>query len=182
MCPDCQRTSPAFAATLTLADYGPPWDALITAFKFRGRPELAAAFAPALADRLVAWPRLAASLVLPVPLSRQRLAERGHNQAWELARRIARRLELPADAHTLQRLRDTPHQVGLARQERSANLAHAFWVPPDRTARLTGRCVALVDDVLTTGATAHAASQVLLRAGAASVQLWVLARTPRPGD
>jgi ComF family protein len=182
VCADCLREVPPFVATCTLADYSPPWDTLITAFKFHDRPELAGVFAPALADRLSSWDGPPATLVLPVPLSAPRLAERGHNQAWELARRVAPRRGLPADASVLQRLRDTPHQVGLSRQARSANMAHAFWVPPEQAARLAGQAVALVDDVLTTGTTAAAASRVLLQAGAASVQLWVLARTPAPGD
>jgi ComF family protein len=117
-------------------------------------------------------------LLLPVPLSRERLRERGYNQAWELARRLARRLGLEADAHLLQRSRDTAHQIGMSREQREVNLRDAFWVEPARRARLLGREVVLVDDVLTTGATAHAAALALTRAGAASVDVWVVARTP----
>jgi len=188
-CAGCQREPPPFDRCFTLADYGHPWDRLISAFKFHGRVDLAGPLAEALAHALqhdagLETPHGAASSpvqrVLPVPLSPARLRERGHNQAWEIARRLAARQGLPADAQTLLRLRDTPHQVGLSRAQRQTNLQHAFWVEPSRAALLAGQHVALVDDVLTTGVTAASASQVLRRAGAASVQLWVLARTPLP--
>ncbi|MBI5259574.1 MAG: ComF family protein [Burkholderiales bacterium] len=181
-CGDCLREPPPFVRCVTLGDYGFPWDDLITAFKFRDRVDLAGPLAQALAARLPAADSPPASLVLPVPLSAARLAERGHNQAWELARRVAATLRLQADPRTLLRLRDTAHQVGLGREQRAANLRHAYWVDPARASRLHGRHVALVDDVLTTGATAGAAAQALLQAGAVSVQVWVLARTPRPQD
>ena len=78
----------------------------------------------------------------------------------------------------LQRSRDTAHQIGMTRQQREHNLRDAFWVDPTARVKLQGRAVALVDDVLTTGATAHAAALALTRAGAASVDVWVVARTP----
>jgi ComF family protein len=112
-----------------------------------------------------------------VPLSRERLRERGYNQAWELARRLARRLGLAARADVLQRSRDTPHQIGMSRAEREHNLRDAFWIEPVQRWRLQGAHVALIDDVLTTGATAHAAALALTRAGAARVDVWVAART-----
>jgi ComF family protein len=118
--------------------------------------------------------------VLPVPLSPARLRERGYNQAWELARRLAVQRGLPAKAQWLQRLRDTPHQVGLSRSERERNLRDAMWVPPEGQAGVAGQHVALVDDVMTTGMTAAAGARALKAAGAASVQVWVVARTPSP--
>lgn len=178
-CGACLRDAPPHERTVCVADYDHPWDALIAAFKFHGRPELAMA----LAQRLVAAVRDAdgplPTLVLPVPLSPQRLAERGYNQAWELARRVASALELGADATLLQRPVDQEtHQAELTRAERLRNLQGAFMVDPHRRAAIDGQQVALVDDVMTTGATLHQAANALLRAGAASVQAWVLARTP----
>ena len=116
--------------------------------------------------------------VVPVPLGPARLAERGYNQAWELARRLAPALGTKANAHLLWRPADSAHQADLDRAERQRNLRHAFMVDPRRHGDLLGTRVALVDDVMTTGATAREASAVLLRAGAAAVDLWVLARTP----
>ena len=185
-CGACLRQAPPFLACLTLTDYGFPWDRLITRFKFEQQPELATLLSEALLPVLLAATQQAngpplAQCVLPVPLSPQRLAERGYNQAWELARRLANKLALPAQAGWLQRLRDTPHQVGLSRAERERNLRHAIWLTPEGQRGVVGLHLALVDDVLTTGGTATAASHALLAGGAASVQVWVLARTPTPG-
>jgi ComF family protein len=118
------------------------------------------------------------TLLLPVPLSRQRLRERGYNQSWELARRLGRRLRLEATPAILQRGRDNAHQIGMTRREREHNLRDAFWIEPASRVTLQGRHVALIDDVMTTGATAHAAALALTRAGAAAVDVWVVARTP----
>jgi len=121
-------------------------------------------------------------LLLPAPLSPQRLRERGYNQAWELARRLGRQLRLHCDASLLLRVRDTAHQLDLPPERRAANVRDAFAVEPRRRAELDGREVALIDDVLTTGATAAEMTRVLLAAGATRVSVWVLARTPRPDD
>jgi ComF family protein len=177
-CADCAGQRPSFTRTVCVADYGFPWDRLVADFKFHGRVELA----PALAQRLTQAVRDAAAplpqLVLPVPLHTERLAERGHNQAWELARRCSDALGLAARADLLQRAVPTAHQAELKRVERLANLRSAFLVDPAGRDLIAGRSVALVDDVMTTGATAEQCAQVLLRAGATDVQVWVLARTP----
>ncbi|HZF79333.1 MAG TPA: ComF family protein [Rubrivivax sp.] len=154
----------------------------MTAFKFRGHVELASTLAVRVADAVSSAGSPLPDLVVPVPLSATRLAERGYNQAWELARRLAQRLRLPADATLLQRPIDTAHQAALGRRERRDNLRTAFMADPLRRGALLGRRVALVDDVMTTGATAREAAAVLLRAGAATVDVWVLARTPAPPE
>lgn len=177
-CGTCLREPPPFRHTVCVGDYGFPWDGLIAGFKFQGRDKLAALLAQrmhqAVADADLPRP----DLVLPVPLSPQRLAERGFNQAWELARRVAHAQGLAARADMLLRPADTAHQAELTRAERQRNLRSAFMVEPRHRGALQGRQVALVDDVMTTGATAREAAAVLLRAGAAAVDLWMLARTP----
>ena len=183
VCGTCLQAQPPYQHTVAIADYVFPWDRLVARFKFRQQPELAGLLAALLAEALARQPGLPpVDWVLPVPLSPARLAERGYNQAWELARRVAAQRGLRARPDALQRLRDTPHQVGLGRGARTANLRDAMWVPPEARTALAGSSVALVDDVMTTGVTAAAASQALRAAGVAAVQVWVLARTPAPGD
>ena len=177
-CGECLRTAPPYVHTVCVADYGFPWDRLIAANKFEARTELSAVLAQRLHQAVVAAPGPAAELVLPVPLSQERLAERGYNQAWELARRVARLAGLPARADVLLRPLDSAHQAALDRAERQRNLRRAFMVDPRQRAVLQGQRVALVDDVMTTGTTVREAATALMRAGAASVQVWVLARTP----
>jgi ComF family protein len=179
-CGECLRDEPPFIATRCAVDYAFPWDRLIARFKFHDQVELA--------DALVALmlreppPLPPGSMLLPMPLSHRRLAERGYNQAWELARRLARALSLPARADVLERVLDTPPQAELGRAERQHNLRAAFMVAPALRSAVQGRAVTLVDDVMTTGASAREAAACLLRAGAARVDVWVLARTPSPTE
>lgn len=178
-CGDCLAHPRPWSGLICAVDYGFPWDRLIIDLKFHGRTELAGA----LARRLTEAVRRAdgssgIDLVLPVPLSAERLAERGFNQAWEVARRVAGDLALRADHSLLLRPIDTPHQADLPREQRARNLRGALMVDPRRRGRVQGRHLALVDDVFTTGATAREATQALLRAGAASVLVWAIARTP----
>lgn len=178
-CGECLRDPPPFTQTLCLADYGFPWSGLIAAFKFRSQPELAGLFAAALLERARAEQRPSPDLFIPVPLTRRRLAERGYNQAWELARRLARGSGAAGAAQALERRFDHhAPQAELTRAERLAALRGAFAVAPRKAPPLRDRFVALVDDVMTTGGTARAAAGVLLGAGAARVDLWVVARTP----
>ena len=181
VCGACLRRPPNYRQCVAAVAYGFPFDRLVARLKFKSQPELAGLLGGLMHRAIVQRGETAVSCVLPMPLSTARLAERGYNQAWELARCVASRARLPAEAHWLLRLRDTPHQVGLSRAARERNLHDAMWVDT-AVARLAGRDVALVDDVLTTGGTARAATQALLDAGAASVQVWVLARTPAPGS
>jgi ComF family protein len=178
-CGSCLRSPPPFARAVGAVDRSFPWDRLILNLKFHGLVELATP----LAQQLIAALRAAAGahdidLVLPVPLAPTRLAERGYNQAWELAHRVAREFALPSNATWLQRPIDGAHQADLPRDERATNLRGALMVHPQHRAHVAGRRVALVDDVMTTGATAREASTALLRAGAASVAFWAAARTP----
>ena len=110
---------------------------------------------------------------MPVPLGAQRLAERGFNQSLEIARVTARRLDLPLAADGCRRVRDTPPQASLAFGERAKNVRRAFVCDVD----LRGMRVALVDDVLTTGASLNECARALRKAGAAEVIGWVAART-----
>ena len=183
ICGACLNQQPPQRHAVCVADYAFPWDSLIAAFKFQGQAELAGAFAPLLARAVdqasvsrAAQP--APELLLPVPLVAGRLRERGYNQAWELARRVARLQGIRARADLLSRPVETAHQAELPRKQRLANLRAAFIVEPGGRSAIDGRHVVLLDDVWTTGATVRECAAVLLRAGAASVDAWVLARTP----
>jgi ComF family protein len=179
-CGACLVNPPAFDGALAGVDYAHPWSALITQFKFHAALDLA----QALATPLIAAQQRASfalpDLVLPVPLSAQRLRERGFNQAWELTRRVTRMLHLKADARLLLRMQDRPHQLALPPEERAANVRGVFAVEPLRRAELRGRSVAVIDDVMTTGATFGEIARVLKQAGVVRVEAWALARTPRP--
>lgn len=182
-CGACLTHPPPWHRALAAVDYMHPWADLLARFKFNAALDLAPALVQQLLDAHQRDPAAAApGLLLPMPLSPARLRERGHNQAWELTRRLASHLHCAADAHLLLRLRDTPHQTALALSAREANVRGAFAVEPRRLSEVRGRELTLVDDVMTTGASAAEATRVLLQAGAARVQVWVVARTPRPGS
>jgi ComF family protein len=116
-------------------------------------------------------------IIVPVPLHRWRLFTRGYNQAAEIAACLPPTLRQRVACNLCQRVRRTPTQTSLARQQRIANLAGAFALTSQGKRMLPGKHVAVLDDVITTGATAQAMSQMLYAAGAAKVEVWAVART-----
>lgn len=159
-------------------DYAPPWDRLVADLKFQGRIETAPLLADLLAQAVGRDAPPQQTLVVPVPLSRQRLTDRGFNQAWEIARRVSSRLGLEAGGDVLTRPVETLHQGPLDRAQRASNVRGALMVEPTRAAGVAGRHVAVVDDVFTTGATVTEAVRALRQAQATSVEVWTVARTP----
>lgn len=117
-----------------------------------------------------------ADALVPVPLHRSRLAARRFNQAALLAQQVSRRSGVPVTLHALARIKATPPQVGLTRTQRALNMQGSFRVGDDARLAVEGRALVLVDDVLTSGATANAASRALLRAGARRVDVLTFAR------
>jgi ComF family protein len=155
---------------------------LIARFKFNDALDLAEPFARLVTEAWQAQEGLPApDWLLPVPLAGARLRERGYNQSWEIARRVATQLGARADAHLLLRMRDTPHQLAFPVEHRAANVQGAFAVEPTRRDAIRGRHIAVIDDVMTTGATGAEIARTLQQAGAAQVTLCVFARTPAPG-
>lgn len=174
-CGICLRLPPPLDLCLAAVDYGYPWAQALGQFKFQGDPGWADTLATLIRSMPWAEPALeAADIVLPVPLSRERLQERGFNQALLLARCLAPH---KSDAAVLLRVVATAAQTQLTRAERLQNLHGAFMVDPLRRAAIEGRRVVVIDDVMTTGATLHAAAHALRQAGAEHVCAIVVART-----
>lgn len=174
-CGGCVREPPPLDACFAAVDYAYPWAGLVARFKFSADP----GWAPALAALMARIPGLQdelrlSDLLLPLPLAPRRLAERGFNQALLLARQLARD---KVETQLLLRLRETGSQATLDRKARHANVKSAFGLEPMRSDEVRGRSVLLVDDVMTSGASLHAAAQALRQAGAARVSAVVLART-----
>jgi ComF family protein len=174
-CGRCLRRAPPFARTLAPLRYDYPIDRLIAAFKFQGNLAAGKALCAPLRDSVLRA-ATASHLLLPVPLHRTRLAARGFNQAWEIARHLAHAFDWPARADVLTRTRPTLAQAGLDARARRHNVRDAFAV----AISLRGQHVALVDDVITTGATVRECARVLRAAGAASVCVLALARAAGP--
>lgn len=174
-CGACLRQPPPLDCCMAAVDYGYPWAHAIAQFKFQGDPGWASALAALLHRTPQATQALAAAdWVLPIPLSRQRLQERGFNQALLLARQLA---PDKSSAALLLRLQHTRAQSRLTRTQRLHNLDDAFAVEPLQLAHLQGKKIVLVDDVMTTGATLHTAALALRQAGAQHITAMVVART-----
>lgn len=183
-CPACEARQPEFDRAITALDYLAPWSGLISRFKFQRASSLQGPFVRLMTEAIRQRPHQV-DLILPVPLSAARLAERGYNQAWELVKALRgqSRRHPPAPpcdtlATALVRLGETPDQHSLGREARLRNLRGVFAAHPSHTHRLVGRHVLLVDDVTTTGATLQTAAQALLHAGADRVSALVFAHTP----
>ncbi|MFG6446934.1 ComF family protein [Roseateles sp. BYS180W] len=176
-CGTCLIQPPPLDACVAALDYAFPWVRLIAELKFQQGlhwvPLLSSLLERALPAQL-SWP--AQACLVPVPLSPERLCERGFNQALELARPLAQRRQYALAPELLRRTLATEQQARLDKEARQRNMHGAFHCPMP----LAGRHCVLLDDVMTTGATLHEAARSLRRAGAASVSALVLARTPAP--
>jgi ComF family protein len=178
-CGRCLADPPPLDACRAAVSYQYPWSALIAQYKFNGQPGWARGFATLMRSAPWVEPALEqADLVLPMPLSGQRLAERGFNQSLLLARVLAPR---KTDAGLLLRVRHTAAQTALDRQARLRNVAGAFAVDPLRALQVKGKRIVLIDDVMTSGASLYSAALTLRQAGAAQLEALVLARTDEPG-
>jgi ComF family protein len=177
VCGACLKRPPKFTATLAACTYAFPLDRLVQALKYEHRLALAEPLGDALAAAALRAPasyqRPDALIAVPLAAARQR--ERGFNQSIEIARVVARRTGFPL-VTGLVRTGNAPAQATLPWTQRRRNVRGAFACATS----FAGRHVALVDDVMTTGATLEAATAVLLRSGAARVDAWVVARTLPP--
>ncbi|WP_404988813.1 phosphoribosyltransferase family protein [Caballeronia sp. LZ003] len=174
-CAACLDNPPAFNDTIALADYRAPLDTLAVELKFRARLATGATFARHLAALFDDSDLPLPDVIVPVPLSRQRLAARGYNQAWAIAHPLARRMRVHGDAALVVRRIDTAQQSKLDLDTRRRNVASAFEVKGD----VRGKHVGVVDDVMTSGATLDALARTLKLAGARRVSNFVALRTPK---
>lgn len=182
-CDGCLLEPPAYEQVAVPWRYDFPVDSLITRFKHNAKWPFGHLLAHVLSQYLQHrfdedLPRPDA--LLPVPLAAKRLRQRGFNQAAMLARWLSQQLDLPCEENVVHRIQDTSAQQDLDAKARKRNLRNAFALTSD--ANVKGRHLALVDDVLTTGATAQALARLLMNAGATRVDVYCLARTPKPGS
>jgi len=176
VCGACLKHPPAFDRTRAALAYAFPLDRLIPRLKYNGQLAIAPALGECLAQAVAPGP--GPDCLIPMPLHGRRIRERGFNHATEIAREVAKRLSIPLDTDSCQRIRDTPPQMGLKHDARRRNVRGAFVCTGD----VQGRRIALVDDVMTTGTSLDELAKTLKQAGALEVETWVVARTPPPGD
>ena len=177
-CGTCIAFTPPWSLFSAPFCYSPPVSALVPAFKYQGRLVAGRVLTQCLVRHLQEdyrnrqWP----SLIIPAPLHRSRIRERGFNQALEISRWLSNALGLPLDRHSVIRKRPTEKQTGLSASARKLNLRGAFQVVPDSKIN-RGVSVVLVDDVVTTGVTITELARVLRKAGIEDIHVWALART-----
>lgn len=176
ICGTCMAEPPAFDATIVACDYEPPVDHLVQDLKFHAKLALASLFARLLA-RAAQQHGIDADLMTIVPLSAGRLAQRGFNQANEIARPLGRELQIPLAPHLCARVRDTAAQAGLPLRQRQLNMRDAFAMTLEGRSAILRKHICVVDDVMTTGHTLHELAACLKRHGAARVTNLVFART-----
>lgn len=175
LCGQCLKSPPPWKSAASPLIYGWPLDQLLQGFKFNGDLAAGQVMAELLAEFLAAAPGVKPEVLVPVPLHRARLRQRGFNQALELARTVSRRLHLRLDNRICTRRKHTAVQSKLDARERQRNLRDAFEI----RGTIMGARVAILDDVITTGATVAALSHALHEAGAESITVWSLARAVR---
>jgi ComF family protein len=171
ICGACLKTPPAFDGSYALLEYRFPVSAVLQRYKYSGFLAVSGLMGHLLARELM--PAARPDIIIPMPLHPSRLKERGFNQASEIARIVAQQLDIPLATHICSRTRPTPPQAGLAVKERRRNMKGVFACSQS----LAGQHVALLDDVMTTGASLDALARTVKNAGAARVDCWVIART-----
>jgi ComF family protein len=180
-CSTCLLQPPAFDRTYCLDRYDGVLQHAMHQLKYQRRLAIASAFA-------FAWNRLAMphidtpeeAVLLPVPLSTQKLSQRGFNQSWEIARRIQLPLSIQPITNALGRHHSDANQVQHNRLDRQTALRHAFYIHPAALPKMQNKSIVVFDDVMTTGSTLHEIATLLKDNGARSVVNWVVLRALRP--
>jgi len=174
ICGSCLNSPPDFDATHALFTYDYPVDGLLQHYKYKETLHLANTFSALMASKQsLHTPQKPIDLIIPMPMHAKRLKERGFNQALEIARLVSKQLKIKLDYTTCQRTKYTPPQASLHLKERFKNICGAF----DCLQKLPDLRIAIVDDVMTTGASLNELAKTLKQAGATHVECWVIART-----
>lgn len=171
-CANCLARPPAFDRAWSAFRHEAPVAQAIHGLKYRAQFRQARLLGLAMAEAIAQRPQPLPELMLPVPLHASRLRRRGYNQALELARVLASRLAIELLPSAATRLRATPDQIGQRAAERRRSVRGAFAVD----ARVAGRHLVIVDDVMTTGSTVAELARVCRKAGAATVEVWTATR------
>jgi ComF family protein len=180
ICGHCLQSAPSFDATRAFFSYEYPLDRLLQHYKYKESLHLADTFASLFIKHLFndcPINQTQTDLIMPMPMHNERLKQRGFNQALEIARLISKHRQIKLDFTSCQRIRLTPPQASLPLKERIKNIRGVFQCDTN----LQGLNIALVDDVMTSGASLNELAKTLKQAGAAHVECWVIARTlPSP--
>ena len=175
ICGNCLQHPPAFDATIAAFNFAFPMDALLRALKYRGELSVAEIAADGISNSLAS--RHPPDLLIPMPLHPQRLQERSFNQAVEIARRIAKSLHCHVSTGSIVRVRHGEPQASLPLNKRAKNVKGVFAVSEDARENLRGKRIAVIDDIMTSGASLNELAKTLKKNGATRVECWVAART-----
>lgn len=170
ICKDCNQKPPEFDIARAVGPYEDQYRIAIKVFKFMGRKHLGVKMGHMMAEVIKNEPRFSPiDIIVPVPISKGSLKQRGFNQTEVLGKQIGKDLKIKMATNILERVKETPSQRELSREERERNLLFAFAVKPKK--KIVGQNILLVDDVYTTGSTSRECARVLLKAGANRVSV-----------
>ncbi len=176
-CTHCLSQAPLLDAAFAAVDYAYPWSQLVQEFKFKEQTGWATSMAHLMRSTPWVEPALeSADVLIPMPLSRERLQERGFNQVLVLAQALCPE---KININILQRTQNTAPLSSMDRHQRQKSIEHAYVVDAAQAKQLLGKKTVLLDDVMTTGATLQSAAKALRNAGAAHITALVFARTPQ---
>ena len=173
VCGQCQKIPPFFDRALTPLLYVDPVDRFLCGLKYREQFSFARFAAGVMTNHALKTGQKAPDMICPVPMTSKTLRKRGFNQSAFIGQLIAWQLGIPMSSNLILKTRDTAHQSDLKAKERQNNLKGAF----ECKRQVRGRHIVIVDDVLTTGATANEISKTLKKYGASRVDIWTCART-----
>ena len=172
ICGNCQKTQPYFDSTYTGFNYSAPMDGFVKRLKYDKQLEFARTLGELFAARWMGQSTPQPELIVPVPLHRERLRERGFNQSLEIAREVGKRPELRIDYQSVIRVKPTPPQTDLPLKKRRSNVRNAFKVIKP----IEAQHVAILDDVMTTGSTADELARCLKQSGVERIDVWTVTR------